>query len=120
MLLDLHRPTAGRAELFGIDCWRALLSGRARAEVITTFTALMLATNREMMDLFEELDPMRIVDQATGTVEVEVPIPPIGVAPALRKLLRIAAQHDVAVPLARRDRLPTLRHATPTRTRLRR
>ncbi|MGZ4325070.1 MAG: N-acetyltransferase family protein [Solirubrobacteraceae bacterium] len=52
-----------------------MLSGRARAEGITTFTALMLATNREMMELFEQLDPMRIVDQATGTVEIEVPIP---------------------------------------------
>ena len=63
-----------------------MLSGRAGAEGITTFTALMLATNRAMMELFEQLDPMRIVDQSTGTVEIEVPIPPIGVAPALRQL----------------------------------
>ena len=32
-------------------------------------------------------------------VEIEVPIPEIGLAPALAKLLRITARHDVAVPL---------------------
>lgn len=36
-------------------------------------------------------------------VEIEVPIPPVGLAPALKKLIRIAAQHDVAVPLAHRS-----------------
>lgn len=107
---DPERPDVAEVAVTVIDDWQGrgvgtllleTLSGRARAEGITTFTALMLATNRKMMDLFEQLDPMRIVDQSTGTVEIEVPIPPIGVAPALRKLLRIAAQHDVAVPLAR-------------------
>ena len=82
-------------------------SAAVRAEGISTFTALML-TNREMMELFKQLDPMRCVDQATGTVEIEVPIAPIGVAPALRKLLAIAAQHDVAVPLLHRNPLRAL------------
>jgi GNAT superfamily N-acetyltransferase len=80
-----------------------VISARAREERITTFTALMLATNEEMMDLFRQLDPMRIVDREAGTVEIEVPIPPIGVAPALKKLIRIAAEHDVAVPPARNN-----------------
>ena len=114
---DRERPDAAEVAVTVIDDWQGrgvgtllleMLSGRARAEGITTFTALMLATNREMMELFEQLDRMRIVDQATGTVEIEVPIPAIGVAPALRQLLRIAAQHDVAVPLARRYRPPAL------------
>ena len=114
---DRERPDAAEVAVTVIDDWQGrgvgtllleTLSGRARAEGITTFTALMLATNREMMELFEQLDPMRIVDQATGTVEIEVPIPAIGVAPALRQLLRIAAQHDLAVPLARRNRPPAL------------
>ena len=61
-----------------------------------------LATNQEMMDLLKRLDPMRIVDQESGTVEIEVPIPAIGLAPTLRKLLRIAASNDVAVPHADR------------------
>ena len=114
---DYERPDAAEVAVTVIDDWQGrgvgtllleMLSGRARAEGITTFTALMLATNREMMELFEQLDPIRIVDQATGTVEIEVPIPPIGVAPAVRQLLRIAAEHDVAVPFVRRNRLPAL------------
>jgi GNAT superfamily N-acetyltransferase len=80
-----------------------VLSARAREEGIRTFTALMLATNEEMMDLLKRLDPVRIVDRESGTVEVEVPIPKIGLAPALRKLLKISAHTDVVVPLAGRD-----------------
>jgi hypothetical protein len=33
-------------------------------------------------------------------VEIEMPIPEAGVSPALRKLLRVAARHDLAVPIA--------------------
>ena len=51
----------------------------------------MLASNGEMMHLLRELGAVRIVDRAAGVVEVEVAIPAIGVAPALRELLRIAA-----------------------------
>ncbi len=81
-----------------------VIGARARQEGITRFTALMLAANKEMMDLLQELDPVRIVDRELGTVEIEVPIPAIGLAPALRKVIRIAAQHDVAVPLAHHRR----------------
>lgn len=76
-----------------------VISARARQEDITRFTALMLATNKDMMDLLQDLYPVRIVDRELGTVEIEVPIPSVGLAPALRKLIRIAAQHDIAVPL---------------------
>ncbi len=79
-----------------------VLSARARAEGITTFSALMLARNEEMMDLLKRLDTVRIIDQELGTVEIEVPIPDIGLAPALRRLLQIAGRHDVVVPLAGR------------------
>jgi GNAT superfamily N-acetyltransferase len=81
-----------------------VISARARQEGITRFTALMLAANKEMMDLLQDLDPVRIVDRDLGTVEIEVPIPPVGLAPALRKVIRIAAQHDIAVPLTHPDR----------------
>jgi GNAT superfamily N-acetyltransferase len=96
-----------------IDDWQAhgvgtvlleVLSARAREEGITTFTALMLATNKEMMDVLTALAPVRIIDHELGTVEIEMPIPSVGLSPALRKLLRVAARNDVAVPLARRDR----------------
>jgi GNAT superfamily N-acetyltransferase len=103
-----QRPDAAEVAVTVVDDWQGrglgtllldVISARARQEGITTFTALMLAENQEMLDLFEALGPVRIVDQAQGTVEVEVPIPAVGVAPALRKLLRIAAEHDVAAPL---------------------
>jgi len=80
-----------------------VLSARARAEGITTFSALMLARNEEMMDLLKHLDTVRIIDQELGTVEIEVPIPEIGLAPALKRLLQIAGRHDVVVPLAGHD-----------------
>jgi GNAT superfamily N-acetyltransferase len=107
-----QRPDVAELAVMVIDDWQRrgvgtllleVISARAREEGITRFTGLMLATNKEMMDLLQELGPVRIVDQDLGTVEIEVPIPPIGLAPALRKLIRIAARHDVAVPLADRS-----------------
>jgi GNAT superfamily N-acetyltransferase len=110
---DPQHPDVAELAVTVIDDWQRrgvgtllleVISARARQEGITRFTALMLATNKEMMDLLLELDPVRIVDRDLGTVEVEVPIPSVGLAPALRKLIRIAAQHDVAVPLAHHRR----------------
>jgi GNAT superfamily N-acetyltransferase len=114
---DPERRDMAEVAVTVIDDWQArglgtllleVISARAREEGITTFTALMLATNEEMMDLLKQLDPMRILDRETGRVEIEVPVPPVGLAPALRKLIRIAAQHDVAEPLARRYTTPPL------------
>ncbi len=108
------RPDAAELAVTVIDDWQRLgigglllevLSARAREEGITTFTALMLATNRKMMRLLDTLDPVRIVDREKGVVEIEVPIPKVGLAPALRKLIRIAAQHDVAMPPAHNHRM---------------
>lgn len=106
---DQDRPEVAEVAVTVIDDWQGrglgtllleVISARAREEGVTTFTALMLATNEEMMDLLKRLDPVRIVDRETGRVEIEAPIPAIGLAPALRKLLRIAASNDVAVPPA--------------------
>jgi GNAT superfamily N-acetyltransferase len=105
---DPDHPDMPEVAVTVIDDWQGrglgtllleVVSARARAEGITRFTALMLATNKAMMDLLQELDPVRIVDRELGTVEIEVPIPSVGLAPALRKVIRIAAQHDIAVPL---------------------
>ena len=101
------RPEAAEFAVTVIDDWQGqgvgtllleVLSARAREEGITTFTALMLATNQEMMDVLTALAPVRIVDRELGTVEIEMPIPKVGLSRALRKLLRIAARHDVAMP----------------------
>lgn len=101
------RPDAAEVAVTVIDDWQGrglgtllleLLSARAREEGIRTFTALMLAANQEMMDLLARLAPVRIVDRGTGTVEIEVPIPDVGLAPALRKLLKISARSDVVLP----------------------
>jgi GNAT superfamily N-acetyltransferase len=108
---DPERPGAAEVAVTVVDDWQGrglgtqllhAISARARAEGIRTFTALMLARNREMMELFEELGPVRIVDRAADTVEVEIPLEAVGLPPSLRELLRIAARHDVAAPLAAR------------------
>ncbi len=77
-----------------------VISARARAEGITTLTALILAYNRATMELLNSFGPVRIVDRDSGTLEIEMPIATVGLSPALSKLLRIAAREDVAVPLA--------------------
>jgi hypothetical protein len=58
----------------------------------------MLARNQAMMDLFERLGPVRVVGRAAGTVEIEVVIPAVEVAPELRELLRRAWRHGAAAP----------------------
>jgi len=110
---DLKRPDTAEVAVTVIDDWQGrgvgtllveVLSARAREEGITTFTALMLANNSDMMDMLSRLGPVRIVDQEAGTVEIEMSIPKIGLAPALKKLLRIAARDDVVVPPGGRQR----------------
>ena len=76
-------------------------SARAREDGITTFTAVMLASNHEMMEVLRSLGPVRIVDWDAGAVEIEMPIPAVGLSPALSKLLRIAARNDVVALLTR-------------------
>ncbi len=106
---DLERPEVAEVAVTVIDDWQGrglgtllaeVISARAREEGITSFTALMLAANEEMLDILRRLDPVRIIDREQGRVEVEVPIPEIGLAPGLRKVLQIAARHDIVVPLA--------------------
>ena len=101
------RPEAAEFAVTVIDDWQGqgvgtllleVLSARAREEGVTTFTALMLATNQEMMDVLAALGPVSIVDRELGTVEIEMQIPKVGLSPALRKLLRIAARTDLRAP----------------------
>jgi GNAT superfamily N-acetyltransferase len=117
-----ERPDTAEVAVTVIDDWQGrglgtmlleVAGARAREEGITTFTALMLAANQEMMDVFERLGPVRVVDREAGTVEVEMPIQKVGLSPALRKLLRVAARQDVAAPLARRHLMPQFRPEAP-------
>jgi GNAT superfamily N-acetyltransferase len=102
------RPNAAEVAVTVIDDWQGrglgtllleAITMRAREEGVDTFTALMLVDNREMMDLLERLGAVREVDRAAGSVEVEVHLPAFGVSPELRKLIRIAAASDVAIPI---------------------
>ena len=51
----------------------------------------MLASNREMLELFEDLGPIRILERASGTIELEITLPRRGTGPHLRELLRGSA-----------------------------
>ena len=102
------RPSAAEVAVTVVDDWQGrglgtllleAITMRAREEGVDTFTALMLVENSEMMDLLQRLGAVRVVDRAAGTVEVEVHLPAIGVSPELRKLIRIAAASDVAIPI---------------------
>lgn len=105
-----ERQNVAEVAVTVIDDWQGrglgtllleVLAGRAREEGITTFTALMLASNQEMMELLKALGPVRIVDQGAGTVEIEMSIPDAGLSPAIKKLLRVAARNEAA-PLSSR------------------
>ncbi len=113
---DPERSGAAEVAVTVVDDWQGrglgtllleVISARAREEGVRTFTAWMLARNQEMMDLFHHLGPVQVLDREAGTVEIEVAIPAAGVAPELRELLRLAAAHDVAAPVTRRDDLQT-------------
>lgn len=102
---DPTRPDTAEVAVTVVDEWQGrglgtllleVLSARARDEGIRTFTALMLARNEAMLHLFERLGPVRIVDRAAGTMQIDVAIPSVAVAPELKELLRIAARHDAA------------------------
>jgi len=117
---DADVPERAEAAVTVIDDWQGrglgtllveLLAVRAREEGIERFTALMLATNDEMLDLLRALGPLRLIDREAGTVEVEAPLPDGGLSPELRNLLKLSAETDTAVPLASRPSSSTPRTA---------
>ena len=102
---DPERRDVAEVAVMVIDDWQGkgvgtllleVLSARAREEGISSFTALMLASNQEMMEVLEALGPVRIVDREVGTVEIEMPNPEVGPSPVLKQLLRVAARNHVA------------------------
>jgi GNAT superfamily N-acetyltransferase len=74
-----------------------LLANRARQEGIERFTAVMLADNHHMFDVFGEVGPVRVTGHSSGTIEVETALPEEGIGPHLREALRQTAAGRVAV-----------------------
>jgi RimJ/RimL family protein N-acetyltransferase len=81
---DPSRPHVAELALTIVDEWQGrgigtlllgALCGRAREEGVRTFTALMLASNREMMNALKRLGPVRVIERQAGTVAVEVANP---------------------------------------------
>ena len=77
LLRDNARPSTAEVAVTVVDGWQGrglgtlllqAITARARDEGVRTFTALMLTSNHEMMDLFEHLGPVRIVGRAGGAV----------------------------------------------------
>jgi GNAT superfamily N-acetyltransferase len=95
-----ERPDTAEAAVTVIDDWQRrgvgtilldLLADRAREEGIVRFATLLLADNRDMLDLLRSLGPSRVVDQQLGTIEVESELPPHGAGRHLHDLLRATA-----------------------------
>jgi RimJ/RimL family protein N-acetyltransferase len=103
-------PHVAEVAVTVVDRWQGLglgtallelLTDRARAEGIRRFTATMLATNREMRELLEELGPVRELGRWAGAVEVEITLPSSGTGSRLRELLRASASDRVQARLGR-------------------
>jgi GNAT superfamily N-acetyltransferase len=101
--------TSAEAAITVIDDWQGrglgsalanLLAERAREEGVARFISLLLASNRQMLDLLASLGPAREVSRHDATVEIEVPIPERGIGEPMASVLRAAAlgAADVATP----------------------
>lgn len=93
-------PAVAEAAVTVVDEWQGrglgtalcnLLAERAREEGVERFVALLLATNRAMLDTLASLGPARVVSRDVGTVEVEVELPPRGIGQHMAGVLRVAA-----------------------------
>ncbi|MGI9557646.1 MAG: GNAT family N-acetyltransferase [Solirubrobacterales bacterium] len=103
-------PKAAEVAVTVVDDWHGrgvatalleLLAARARESGIEKFTALLLASNEEMVDLLERLGPTTVERAAAGRMQLESDIPDVGVDPAIRSLLRRCADERSSVEPAR-------------------
>ena len=75
------------------------LADRARAEAITSFTALVFADNELMLKLLRDLGQVRVVHSEQGTVELRVDLPETGLG-HVRRLLGAIARGEI-IPFGR-------------------
>jgi GNAT superfamily N-acetyltransferase len=68
------------------------LTERAREEGVRRFSGSILADNRPMLELADELGDVHVRDRSAGVVEIEVELPEEGIGTALRETLRAAAR----------------------------
>jgi GNAT superfamily N-acetyltransferase len=95
-----QQPSSAEAAVTVIDDWQGrglgtalcnLIAERAREEGITRFEALLLAENREMLDVLASLGPAKVISRDAGTIEIEVEIPEVGIGEHMAGVLRVAA-----------------------------
>ena len=91
---------AAEAAVTVVDAWQgrglgtalcSLLADRAREEGIARFTATLLASNRQMLDLLATLGPTREISRDDATAVVEVELPESGIGEQMAGVLRVAA-----------------------------
>ena len=68
-----------------------LLADRARDEGIHRFIAMLLASNREMLELLASLGPVRELSRDEATIEIEVRLPERGIGEHMAGVLRVVA-----------------------------
>jgi RimJ/RimL family protein N-acetyltransferase len=78
------------------------LTQRAREEGVRRFSADVLADNRPMLELIEEVGDVTLRHLDHGAVQVEVELPPQGIGAELRDWLRAAAREILRMPALRR------------------
>lgn len=74
------------------------LTQRAREEGVRRFSAEVLAENRPMLELIDDIGEAHVTDRDHGSVAIEVELPPEGIGAALREALRAAARDLLRVP----------------------
>jgi GNAT superfamily N-acetyltransferase len=96
-------PAAAELAVAVVDDWQrcgvgsrltGALAERARAEGITTFTAVLLAENEQMLGLLDDLGRARVTSRERGTVEVEVDLQ-TGALERLKRMFRGVAREEL-------------------------
>jgi RimJ/RimL family protein N-acetyltransferase len=92
--------TSAEAAITVVDDWQGkglgtafanLIADRAREEGVERFTALMLASNRQMRGVLAALGPSEVIAGDGATVEIAVTLPEEGIGEHMAGVLRVAA-----------------------------